>query len=419
MEPMKFLYFHQHFSTPQGATGTRSYEMARRLMARGHQVTMVCGRSGLGHTGLTHAFAQGQRRGHVEGIDVIEFDLAYSNQLSFPRRVWAFLLFAWRSILVAMREDYDVVFATTTPLTAGIPGIVARWLRRKTFVFEVRDLWPELPKAMGVITNPVLLWMMSVLEWVSYHSAHRLIGLSPGIVQGIAKRGIARELILAVPNGCDLDIFSEHADHWRPDGVTASDLMAIFTGTHGLANGLDTLIDVAIQLRNRGREDIKLVLVGDGMLKTRLQARAAQEGLHNIIFHDAVNKRKLAGLMADADLGLQLLANIPAFYYGTSPNKFFDYIAAGLPVLNNYPGWLAELIVQNQCGYAVPPDDPVAFANALIDAADHRDALSQMGLNARALARREYDRDLLAIQFVGWLEGAVALKVKVKMKVKS
>lgn len=404
---MKFLYFHQHFSTPQGATGTRSYEMARRLMARGHQVTMVCGRSGLGHTGLTSTFSQGQRRGHVEGIDVIEFDLAYSNQLSFPQRILAFLLFAWRSVLVAMREDYDVVFATTTPLTAGIPGIVARWLRRKPFVFEVRDLWPELPKAMGVITNPVVLWLMSVLEWVSYHSAHRLIGLSPGIVEGIAKRGIPRPRILAVPNGCDLEIFSEHADRWRPDGVRASDLMAIFTGTHGMANGLDALIDAAVQLRNQGREDIKLVLVGDGMLKALLQERVAQEGLNNVIFHDSVNKHKLAGLMADADLGLQLLANIPAFYYGTSPNKFFDYIAAGLPVLNNYPGWLAELILQNQCGYAVTPDDPVAFANALINAADHREALPQMGLNARALARREYDRDGLATQFVGWLEGAV------------
>ncbi len=404
---MKFLYFHQHFSTPQGATGTRSYEMARRLMARGHQVTMVCGRSGSGHTGLTTTFSQGQRRGHVEGIDVIEFDLAYSNQLSFRQRILAFLLFAWRSVLVAMREDYDVVFATTTPLTAGIPGIVARWVRRKPFVFEVRDLWPELPKAMGVITNPVVLWLMSVLEWISYHSAHRLIGLSPGIVEGIAKRGIPRARILAVPNGCDLEIFSEHADRWRPDGVCASDFMAIFTGTHGMANGLDALIDAAIQLSNQGRKDIKLVLVGDGMLKAQLQERVAQEGLNNVIFHDSVNKHKLSGLMADADLGLQMLANIPAFYYGTSPNKFFDYIAAGLPVLNNYPGWLAELIVQNQCGYAVPPDDPVAFANALINAADHREALRQMGLNARALAQREYDRDGLATQFVGWLEGAV------------
>jgi glycosyltransferase involved in cell wall biosynthesis len=404
---MKFLYFHQHFSTPQGATGTRSYEMARRLIARGHAVTMVCGSSGAGHSGLSQPFESGRRRGNVDGIQVIEFDLGYSNKLGFLRRVMVFLLFAWRSILVALREDYDVVFATTTPLTAGIPGIVARWLRGKPFVFEVRDLWPELPKAMGVIRNPVILGMMSVLEWVSYHSAHRLVGLSPGIVEGIAKRGIPRERIQAVPNGCDLDIFAASVEKWRPEGVSDTDLMAIFTGTHGMANGLDAVLDAAADLKFRGRDDIKLVLVGDGMLKPGLQARAQAEGLDNVVFHPPVNKKKLAGLMASADIGMQILANVPAFYYGTSPNKFFDYISAGLPVLNNYPGWLAEMITARQCGYAVVPDDPQAFANALIHAADHREELPAMGQRARELASTEYNRDVLGTRFVDWLEGAV------------
>lgn len=404
---MKFLYFHQHFSTPQGSTGTRSYEMARRLIARGHQVTMVCGRSGAGHTGLSDAFSRGHRRGLVDGIEVIEFDLAYSNKLGFIRRIFAFLQFAWRSILVAMREDYDVLFATTTPLTAGIPGIVARWLRGKPFVFEVRDLWPELPRAMGVITNPVILFMMSVLEWASYHSAHRLIGLSPGIVEGITKRGISKDRILAIPNGCDLDIFATDVEKWRPAGVRETDLMAVFTGTHGMANGLDAVLNAAAVLKQRGRDDVKLVLIGDGMLKPGLQARAQQEGLDNVVFHEPVGKRKLAGLMASADIGMQILANVPAFYYGTSPNKFFDYIAAGLPVLNNYPGWLAELIQKHQCGYAVAPDDPQGFADALLQAADHRDELPSMGGRARELATSEYDRNILAGRFVGWLEGVV------------
>jgi glycosyltransferase involved in cell wall biosynthesis len=403
---MKFLYFHQHFSTPQGSTGTRSYEMARRLIARGHHVTMVCGSSGAGHTGLSQDFIKNQRRGMVDGIDVIEFQLVYSNKLSFIKRVMVFLLFAWRSILVAMRENYDVVFATTTPLTAGIPGIVARWLRGKPFVFEVRDLWPELPKAMGVIKNPVILFMMSVLEWVSYHSAHRLIGLSPGIVEGIAKRGIPRNRILAVPNGCDLDIFDSEAEKWRPDGVKATDLMAVFTGTHGMANGLDAVLNAAAELKCRGRDDIKLVLIGDGMLKPGLVARATAEGLDNVVFHPPVSKKKLAGLMASADVGMQILANVPAFYYGTSPNKFFDYISAGLPVLNNYPGWLAELIQKHQCGYAVEPDNPRSFVDALVHAADHREELPAMGLRARELARSDYDRNLLAARFVEWLEGA-------------
>lgn len=406
---MHFLYFHQHFSTPKGAAGTRSYEMASRLIAKGHQVTMVCGSAGNGATGLEQPFVNGMRQGMVDGIRVIEFQLGYSNKLSFMQRALLFVQFAARSTQVALTEPCDVIFATTTPLTAGIPGIVAKWIRRKPFVFEVRDLWPELPKAMGVITNPAILTMMSWLEWISYHSADRLIGLSPGIVEGIVSRGIRPEKIAAISNGCDLQLFGESsAEPWRPDGVEATDLMAIFTGTHGMANGLDSVLDVAAELKRRRIDMIKLVLIGDGMKKPELQERANREELTNVVFHPPVSKIKLAGLMAAADLGLQILANVPAFYYGTSPNKFFDYISAGLPVLNNYPGWLAELIKEYDCGYAVPPEDATAFADALEHAAAHRDQLPAMGKRAQQLARERYDRDLLGGQFVTWLEGATS-----------
>jgi glycosyltransferase involved in cell wall biosynthesis len=260
---------------------------------------------------------------------------------------------------------------------------------------------------MEVITNPVVLWAMGVLEWVSYRSAHRLVGLSPGIVDGIARRGVPRERIALIPNGCDLDLFAVPTEPWRPAGVGPGDLMAVFTGTHGIANGLDAVLDAAAELKRRGRADIKLVLIGDGKLKAGLQMRAKSEGLDNVIFHPLVGKPKLAGLMAATDVGMQILANIPAFYYGTSPNKFFDYIASGLPVLNNYPGWLAALITQCQFGYAVPPEDPVAFADALCDAADHRGELVEMGLRAADLAKSDFSRDKLAALFVSWLEGAI------------
>lgn len=400
---MRILYFHQHFSTPKGSAGIRSYAMAQSLIRNGHQVTMVCGSFGAGQTGLTQPFNKGMRRGMVDGIDIIEFELPYSNALSFLKRILIFLSFAFKSIKVALTEQYDVVFATTTPLTASIPGIFAKWLRRKPFVFEVRDLWPELPKAMGVIKNPVILWMMSVLEWVSYHSADRLVGLSPGIVEGIKHRGIAEHKIASIPNGCDLDIFATQHQPWRPDGVANSDLMAIFTGTHGLANGLQAVLDTAVELKKRQRHDIKLVLVGDGMQKKMLIEQAKTHQLTNIVFHEPVNKQKLAGLMASADIGLQLLANVPAFYYGTSPNKFFDYIAAGLPVLNNYPGWLADLIEQQQCGFAVPPDNPVAFADALEYAASHREELVNMGKSAQRVAQAQFNRQDLSQKFVEWV----------------
>ncbi|WP_407496731.1 glycosyltransferase family 4 protein [Pseudooceanicola sp. MF1-13] len=403
---MHVLYFHQHFSTPQGSAGTRSYEMAQALIRSGHSVTMVCGSYAQGNTGLSAQFKKGRRRGTVDGIDVIEFDLNYGNHMGFVQRLGVFLKFAFGSIGVALREPADVVFATTTPLTAGIPGIFARWLRRKPFVFEVRDLWPELPKAMKVITNPVVLWLMSVLEWASYRSADRLVGLSPGIVEGIAARGVDKTRIAMVPNGCDLELFATPEDAWRPEGVRDDQLLAIFTGTHGNANGLDAVLNAAAVLKERKRDDIRIALVGQGREKPKLKTTAEARSLDNVLFLDSVPKTKLARLMAGADLGLQILRNVPAFYFGTSPNKFFDYIAAGLPVLNNYPGWLAGLIEENNCGFAVPPDDPAAFADALIEASEHRADLRQKGINAQALAQARFSRAELSNEWVQWVTGA-------------
>jgi glycosyltransferase involved in cell wall biosynthesis len=246
---------------------------------------------------------------------------------------------------------------------------------------------------------------MGVLEWTSYRSAHRLVGLSPGIVEGIAHCGVPRERIASVPNGCDLDIFATQVQPWRPAQVRPTDLMAVFAGTHGMANGLDAVLDAAVELKRRGRDDIKLLLIGQGKYKPGLQARAEREGLSNVVFHDPVNKARLAGLMAATDVGMQVLANVPAFYYGTSPNKFFDYIAAGLPVLNNYPGWLAGMIEEHQCGFAVPPDNPAAFADALEKAAADRPALQAMGQRGLALARAHFARQALADKWVDWVTG--------------
>ena len=401
---MKVLYFHQHFSTPKGSTGIRSYAMAQKLLAKGHSVTIVCGSYAGGATGLENKFTNGKREGQVNGIQVIEFDLVYSNNDGFFKRAYSFFIFALRSVGIALTEQYDLVFATSTPLTAGIPGIIARWLRGKTFVFEVRDLWPELPKEMGVITNPIALKLLKFLELTSYRSAHRLIGLSPGIVDGIKKLGVKQRNVTMIPNGCYLDIFSRKNQAWKPNGVNDSDLIAIFTGTHGIANGLDELLNVAKELKDRGRTNIKIVLVGQGKLKQNLQLRAQEENLSNVIFHDAIDKARLAGLMNAADIGLQVLANVPAFYYGTSPNKFFDYISAGLPVINNYPGWLSEMIKENDCGLVVAPEDFNDFADALEFAADNREKIEIMGQNSRRLAETLFDRERLSAQFVTWLE---------------
>ncbi|MDR0534762.1 MAG: glycosyltransferase family 4 protein [Puniceicoccales bacterium] len=423
--PRRLLYFHQHFTTLAGTSGTRSYEFAKALVAKGWQVTMVCGVADASKLGLKPEEGaeaacrpcpvSGVVRGVVDGIHVIALLVPYSNRDGIARRLLMFVRFALGSARTALLEPCDLVFATSTPLTAAVPGILFKWLRRKPFVFEVRDLWPELPRAVG-LKNPFLLAAMSVLEWLGYHAADALVGLSPGIVEGIKRRAPKGTPVRMLPNGCDLDIFKPREAARDGDevkdgalagipGIEPGDFVAGFTGAHGIANGLDAVLDAAALALRRGEKRLKFLFVGDGNRKDSLVERARRENLENCVFLPPMPKLKLARLTSALDCGLMVLKNVPAFYRGTSPNKFFDYIAAGIPVLNNYPGWLAEMIEENRCGVVVPPDSPGAFVEGLLKLAASPDRNAAMRRAARSLAEREFSRDSLAAGFTEFLAG--------------
>lgn len=340
----------------------------------------------------------------VDGIDVIQIALPYSNKDGIAKRALTFIKFGWKGVQIALKEEYDLLFATSTPLTAGIPGIVMKLFRKKKFIFEVRDLWPELPKALG-IKNPFLLWGMSLLEWMSYHYSDACVGLSPGICEGIRKRSQSDKRIAMIPNGCDLDIFKPAPrELLKLKGIKPTDKVAVFTGAHGIANGLDAILDAANELKNRGRSDIVLAFIGDGKMKPHLMDRVKREKLDSCRFYDPMPKKELNTIVASADVGLMVLANVPAFYYGTSPNKFFDYISSGLAVLNNYPGWLADMIKKNDLGVVVPPNNAQAFANGLIKLVDDDNYRMNAGQNARKFAEANFSRIKLADDFVSFLE---------------
>jgi glycosyltransferase involved in cell wall biosynthesis len=252
---------------------------------------------------------------------------------------------------------------------------------------------------------------MSLIEWLAYRCADACIGLAPGIVEGIRRRSPKNRQIEMIPNGCDLDLFNpaRRAPLVLP-GVGPSDFVAGFTGAHGVANGLDAVLDAAAELKWRGRSDIKLVLIGDGKCKEGLVARARHEGLDNCLFFAPVRKTEVARLTASLGCGLQILADVPAFYYGTSPNKFFDYISAGLPVVTNYPGWLADIITECDCGIAVAPRDAVALADALCRLQGEAELRATMGGNARTLAESRFARDRLSDQAVEFLEGVLGTR---------
>ena len=404
---MRVIYISQHFGRPEGAGSLRVYHFTRRLVEAGHDVVVVAG----------PPFDEGGRAEHrvaeesVDGVRIVRVGESYSKMMSIPRRLLAFGAFAAKATKLVRRMDADLVFATSTPLTAGIPGALGARKLGVPFVFEVRDLWPAFAVEMGIVRNRTVIAAAELLERRLYRSAAQMIALAPGIKDGICATGYDPQRVSMIPNACDLDIFVPSDAPLRDSRFgEESDLRLIFAGSHGVANGLDAVLDAAVVLKQRREKGIRFVFIGRGPERERLMSRSSGEGLDEslISWIDPMPKMELAAVMPRFDVGLMILANFPGFYRSTSPNKFFDYIASGLPVLNNYPGWLADEITSNECGTVVPPDDPVAFADAVLWMRDNRHELRPMAQRSRLLAEEKYSRGELGTAFVRVLEQAGA-----------
>lgn len=409
VEFMHVVYIHQHFSTTQGSTGTRSYEMSLRLIEAGHRVTMICGSyaSADGSPQESTGAAGGVVESDVDGIRVLRVGEPYADNMSFARRVGAFLRFARAAGRLACAVDGDLVLASSTPLTVGLAGLRAKKRRNIPFVFEVRDLWPEVPIAMGALRNPLLRWYARRLEKRIYKGADRVIALSPGMRDGVCRVGYPRGLVTVIPNACDLELFEPGGSVVDdPRFGSADECRFLFAGAHGLVGGLDAILDAVVELKRCGDSGIRVVFVGRGRERDRLMRRSRDEGLDPwISWVGPLSKIELARVMPAMNVGVMTVRNIPALF-AASPNKFFDYIASGLPVLMNYPGWLADLVREHHCGLVVPQDDPAAFARAMVYLRDDPDMRRQMGRRSRALAEAEFSRDALARRFIEVLEPA-------------
>ena len=315
---MHILYLHQYFLTRSSKVGgTRSYEFARYLQRQGHKVTIV--------TAASDQLDQGSkmRRREIEGIEVIELSAGYADhvqgtRMSYSRRIYNFISFALACTWLGLRlPKPDVVFATSTPLTIGIPGLIISKFRRTPHVFEVRDLWPEAPIQMGALRSPLLIKAARWLEHTIYrHSAH-IVALSPGMRDGVVAAGIPERDVTVIPNSSDLDLFSPTVD--GSDYRKRLDLNGQFTcayfGTMGEANGLNFVLDAATELKHRQVSDVAFVLHGDGKERQLLESRCAAEGLSNVIFSDPVaGKEAIAQLAAAANVCMTIYKNLPVLY---------------------------------------------------------------------------------------------------------
>lgn len=402
---MRVLYLQQHHSGPDGSTATRSHAFAEALAAAGHEVTVACGRYAGAATGLDGPFRRGRRRGRVGRHEVVEFDIPCGNAMRLGARARAFLRFAARATPLACAPEVDLVVASSTPLTVALPALAAHALLGTPFLFEIRDPWPELPRAMGGVPAPLLAAMDRLADAACRH-ATAVVALSDGMAETAVAHGADPARVHVVPNGCDLVLFGPHVAPWRPAEAAPWECLALYAGAHGRANGLGTLLDAAAILRARGEAGLRLVLVGEGQEKSALMARAAAEGLDNVTFVDPLPRRDLAALHAGCQVALHLLAEVPEFAEWTAPNKIMDGLAAGLPVVTNQPGRAARIVGDGPSGIAVPPGHPAALAEALARLARDAGLRQRLGAAARRQAVARWDRRLLAARFCAVAEEA-------------
>ena len=392
---MKITYLHQYFNSPEMPGSTRSYEMARRLVEMGHEVNMITSWRAL--DGCTRWFET-----YECGIKVHWLPVPYSNRMDFKDRLLAFFKFAFRSSLKASSLDSDLVFASSTPLTIAIPAVYAAFCLKVPMVFEVRDLWPEMPIAMGAITNPLLMWASRLFEKWAYRHSSSVVALSPGMKEGVVRAGYPSCQVAVVPNSCDNDLFAyDHiaAQRFRAERPWLGDRpLLVYAGTFGRVNGVCYAVSLAKELLTLG-SNVCILLVGDGIEYDLIERKAAEFCVlgKNLFVEQQVVKSGIYALFSAATASSNLVIDLPEAR-ANSANKFFDTLAAGKPIFLNHGGWMHELVIKYRCGISAwgrPLDD---VARELDSRLNDLEWLSSTRRNSRILAENFFDRDDLARQ---------------------
>jgi len=387
---MRILLVYQHFMV-SGIGSTKSYDLARYLVAAGHDVTVICGR---GYLSQGMELPRGiLRRLDIDGIKVCVLGVDYCQQMGFLRRIFSFLTFTFGAMAVAcFLKRYDILVASSTPLTVGLVGLVSSYVRRTPWVFEVRDMWPEYPVQAGYLKNRFLIWLSTVFEEWFYCNATAISTISDRMRSRLIQRGFPAEKITFIPTGVTLEgdenVRPDLA--WRAEHGLEGQMLAVYTGAHGPSNGLQYIIEAAEHLR--GETWMRFVLIGYGSDKARLEAETQRRGLTNVLFLPPVPKARIPGILKACDATLAVYEVIAGSDYDF-PNKYFEYIAAGIPLITNVPP--AEFwyhTKQWDCGILVDPNRPEELAQAMRDLKANPERARQMGRRARELVTTKFDR---------------------------
>lgn len=389
---MHILLIHQAFAAIGEPGGTRHHELARLLVQRGHQVTVVAGPVSY----LTGRSPGESVEGWIEddlGVRIGRAPGADGWHRSFIHRIVSFISFMISSFFMGLQvEAVDLVWGTSPPIFQGVTAWLLARVKGVPFVLEIRDLWPRFAVEVGVLRSGLLIALSRWLERLLYRQADQLVLNSPGFLDHVQSRGGHR--IEVVPNGVDVSMFnpSEDGAGFRQDHGLGDSFLLLYAGAHGMSNDLGVAVEAAA-----GVKDCLFVFVGAGKEKGALVEQAGALGLDHVRFLPPIPKTEMRQALAAADACLAILKPVEG-YKLTYPNKVFDYMAAGRPVLLAIDGEIRRVVEAAGAGLFVPPGDPTALAGAVQILKEDPTQARRMGERGRAYVEKHFDRPLQASQ---------------------
>ncbi len=384
---MRILYLHQYFCPPGGSGNNRSYELARAWVRAGHEITILTSPA---YFPPTYQQDRPVHEFDLDGIKVVVLKVAYAHEMDFMERISAWLRFFWMARKRMWKwTNVDLVYASSTPLTVGELGRIIHRRKAIPFVFETVDVWPDVPIGMGILKNRMLIWYIRQRTNRIYREAAAVITLSEGMRNQVLSSGVPPSKVHVIHNGTDPLRFPYVERPSRPK------ILVIYTGTVGIANGLDQLVDAAEAVAQQGREDICFLVVGEGNDLDRVLSYANSKKLTNLTFRKKVPKEEVSDLLASADIGCVCFAPFSVLE-ANSANKFYDYLSTGLPVVLNYQGWQADYLAKYGGGLSSKQGDFSKWIQNIIRFADDQDYRKAEGKKGRKLIEMYFDRRKLS-----------------------
>jgi colanic acid biosynthesis glycosyl transferase WcaI len=405
---MRILFFADNFPPETNAQASRVFERARYWIRWGHSVTVItCAPNfpeGKLHPGFKNRWRQTEVMAGIRVVRVKTFIAANRGKL---RRMADYLSFLPGAVWAGLFEETpDIVAATTPQMFAALAGWTVGRLRRRPFLLEVADLWPESLLAVGAMRKPNLVIRgLARLASFLYERADRIVVLTEAFREKIAGAGVAREKIDVILNGVDLERYrpcprdAALARHW---GISPNRFVVGYIGTLGMAHGLENVLDAAKRLE---KTPLLFLMVGSGAERDRLQASAIERGLNNAMFVPAQPKEAMPSFWSLCDLALVHLRNTPLFET-VIPSKIFEAMGMGLPILLAAPkGEASKIVLEEGVGVHLRAGDPEELASALESLMASRNTLDEMGARS-AVAARRYSRERQARLYLASLESA-------------